>query len=84
MGHVIEVFTSGCPLCVETMEVVKKAKCPKCTLTEYNILERREDLTCIGKAQKYGIRAVPTIVIDGQVKIEGKPALDLVKRVLGT
>ena len=43
-----------------------------------------EDSACIGKAREYGIRALPTIIVDGRVKIEGKPTPELIKRVIGT
>lgn len=83
-GHKIEVFTAGCPLCVETVKILMEAMCPKCTLKEYNVSEKCEDLTCMRKVEEYGIRAIPTVVVDGQVRIEGKPTLELVKRILGT
>lgn len=78
--HAIEVFTSGCPLCQETINTVKEAKCPECTLTEYNILEKREYLE---KARKFGVKAVPSIVVDGKLAIQGKPTVQNVKKVLG-
>ncbi|KPV64944.1 MAG: hypothetical protein AOA65_0658 [Candidatus Bathyarchaeota archaeon BA1] len=52
IGHNIEIFTSGCPLCVETVKIVREAMCPKCTLKEYNILERCKDLTCSRRLKK--------------------------------
>jgi len=78
--HAIEVFTSGCPLCRETIKIVQAAKCPECTLTEYNILEKVEYSE---KARKYGVKAVPSIVVDGKLAIESKPTTQNVKRVLG-
>lgn len=81
MGYNIEVFTAGCPLCRETIEIIEKAMCPECRLTEYNILQEEASAT---KAEEYGIRSVPTTVVNGDIKIEGKPTLELVKRILGT
>lgn len=78
--HTIEVYTSGCPICKETIEIVRKAKCPECTLTEYNILEKIEYLE---KARKLGIKAVPSIIVDGKLAIEGKPTVQSVKKTLG-
>lgn len=83
MGHNIEVFTSGCHLCKETMEIVQKAKCNECTVTEYNILEKCESEICLKKAKEYRIKAVPTIVVDRKIAIEGKPALRQVREALG-
>lgn len=83
MGHEIEIFTSGCYLCRETVEIVEKAKCDACRLIEYNLSEKCESEICLAKAKKYGIKATPTIVVDGRIAIEGKPTVDMVKIVLG-
>lgn len=83
MGHEIEIFTSGCYLCRETVEIVEKAKCSECTLTEYNLAEKCESEICLARAKKYGIKATPTIVVDGRIAIEGKPTVEKVKKVLG-
>lgn len=83
MGHNIEVFTAGCHLCNETLEIVQKAKCEECTVTEYNIREKCESEICLKKADKCGIKAVPTIVVDGKIAVEGKPTVKQVKDALG-
>ncbi|MBE0521717.1 MAG: thioredoxin family protein [Candidatus Methanoperedenaceae archaeon] len=83
MKHEIEIFTSGCYLCRETMEIVEKAKCGECTLTEYNLAEKCESEICLDRAKKYGIKTTPTIVVDGRIAIEGKPTVEEVKKVLG-
>ncbi len=82
MGHNIEVFTAGCHLCDETIEIVQRARCSKCTITEYNILERCESKICLKKAKEYGVRAVPTIAVDGKIVIVGKPTVRQVKDAL--
>jgi hypothetical protein len=81
-GKNIEVFTAGCYLCDEAVQIVKEAKCDECTLTVRNL---SEDCTCgcMNKAKEYGIRVVPTIVIDGKIAIEGKPTAEQVKEALG-
>jgi len=83
VGHTIEVFTAGCHLCEETMEIVQKAKCSECTVTEYNIREKCDSEICLKKAKEYGIKAVPAIAIDGKISIEGKPTARQVKDALG-
>jgi glutaredoxin 3 len=62
----IEIFTAGCPLCNETVKAVKAAvsSCG-CDVVERNVSS--------DEARRYGVRAVPTIVIDGQVAFERKP-----------
>lgn len=83
MGYNIEVFTSGCDICRETIRIVRKAKCKECTLTEYNLARKCETEICLKKAKKYGITATPTIVVDSKIKIVGKPTVEHVKKALG-
>lgn len=69
--HKIEVFTGGCPLCKETLKNVRRAVEEKgcgCKIIE-QVCEGDE---CCAPAKKYGIKAVPTVVIDGQIAIVGK------------
>ncbi len=68
--HQIEVFTADCPLCKTTLAVVESGKCGSCVMVEGNLARGsdNEPLTA-----KYGIRVVPTIVIDGRIKVEGLP-----------
>lgn len=69
--HVIEVFTAGCPLCRSTLGMVETGKCASCILIERDL--SRPDATVRGLVEEYEIRAAPTIVIDGKIKVEGKP-----------
>jgi hypothetical protein len=79
----IEVFTASCPLCKEAMEIIKRVGYGKCTVTEYNLFQRCEDKVCLEKAKKYGIRAVPTMVVDGKVAVQGRPTERQVRHYLG-
>lgn len=71
MPHVIEVFTGGCPFCRATLDMVELGKCASCILTERDLAEGGPE--GLRKAETYGVRAVPTIIIDGRIKVEGKP-----------
>lgn len=65
----IEVFTAGCPLCPETVALVKEAVA-SCGC---EVIERRcEGDECCDEAKGYGVRAMPTVVVDGQIMFEGK------------
>jgi glutaredoxin 3 len=65
----IEIFTAGCPLCAETVTAIKQAVAScGCEVIEHNISSQISR-----EAQQYGVRAVPTIVIDGQIAFERKP-----------
>ncbi len=67
----IEVFTGDCPLCREVLTAVEVGKCAKCELTERNLAQ--DFASHEGAAHDYDVRSVPTIVIDGRIKVEGKP-----------
>lgn len=77
MSKKIEVFTADCSLCKETLELIKKEACTEC-----EVIERRcSGEECCGPAKDYGIKAVPTVVVDGKITIVGKPTLEEVKKL---
>lgn len=63
----VEVFTSGCYLCEETVSLVKELACPNCDVSIYNLQEPCDSKECIDKAKEYGVASVPTVVIDGKI-----------------
>lgn len=75
MARLIEVFTAGCPLCDETVQRVKNAVA-QCGC---QVVTRAPDSP---EAQQYGIRAVPTIVVDGQVLFVGVPTQEQANALL--
>lgn len=58
----IEVFSAGCPVCEETVELVNRVACPSC---EVSVLDMK-DPAVAGRAKELGIRSVPAVVIDGK------------------
>lgn len=58
----VEIFIAGCPLCDETVKLVKSLSCPSCDVVVYNLKEKGMD-----KARKYEVYSVPTIVVDGKI-----------------
>jgi glutaredoxin len=60
----IEVFIAGCPVCDETVKLVESMMCPSC---ELQILNMRTDTTAQTKASVYGVKRVPTVVVDGKI-----------------
>ena len=65
----IEVFTAGCSLCDDTLQLVKDAV----ALCGCEVTERRcppQQMCEEGKA--YGVRAMPTVVVDGAIMFEGR------------
>ncbi len=72
MPHKIEVFTAGCSLCNEVVTEIEAGKCVGCQLMVYSIVAN-PDL-----AREHGVRVVPTVIIDGEIKIEGRPDIPFV------
>jgi len=66
------VFSSGSPLCVEIIDQIEAGKCAGCQLTVYDVSKNTSLIP------EYGIRVTPTIIIDGEVKIEGRPDIPFV------
>ena len=59
----IEIFSTGCPVCAEILELVNQVACPSC---EISILDMREP-NVASRAKGLGIRSVPAVVIDGKL-----------------
>ncbi|TMI51256.1 thioredoxin family protein [Candidatus Bathyarchaeota archaeon] len=72
MPHRIVVFTDGSSLCTEIVDEIEAGKCARCQLVVYNI----SDHTAL--AEKYGVRVGPVVIIDEEVKIEGRPDIPFV------
>ncbi len=68
-GRRIEVFSAGCPLCAAMLTLVKESV----SACGCEVIERR----CRGaklcpEAQDYGVRVMPTVVLNGQIVFEGR------------
>jgi glutaredoxin 3 len=57
----IEIFSAGCPVCEETIQLINRAACPSCNVI---ILDMR-DPHIASRAKSLGVRSVPAVVIDG-------------------
>ncbi|MFZ1747079.1 MAG: thioredoxin family protein [Nitrospirales bacterium] len=58
----IEIFSAGCPICEDTITLVKQLACPSCEIT---ILDMK-DQPVSTRAKTLGFRTIPAVVIDGQ------------------
>ena len=64
-----EVFTAGCSLCEDTLQLVRDAV----SSCDCEVTERRcppQQMCEEGKA--YGVRAMPTVVLNGAIIFEGR------------
>ena len=59
----VVVFTAGCPVCDETVQLVNKIACSSC---EVEVLNTQE-ASVAEKAKSYGIKSLPAVVVDGKL-----------------
>ena len=59
----VEVFSAGCPACEETIEVVKRLAGSSHEVVVHDM--HKSEVT--SKAERYGVRSVPAVVIDGKL-----------------
>lgn len=63
----IEVFTSGCPVCQPTVDLVKKMACSSCEVIIYDLNKGCDTNQCREKAEKLNITRLPAVAVDGQL-----------------
>ena len=59
----IEIFSAGCTVCEEAIQLIRRIACPSCDVT---VLDMKAPST-IHRAKALGIRSVPAVVIDGKL-----------------
>lgn len=65
----IEVFSAGCPLCQDTLKLVRDAV----GACGCEVVERRcAGTECCAEARRYGVRTMPTVAVNGQIVFEGR------------
>ncbi len=57
----VEVFTAGCPVCDDTVQLVQRLACDAC---EVDVLDMNDEAVA-RRAADLGIRSVPAVVVDG-------------------
>lgn len=79
MSRKIEVFTAGCPVCNETLDMVREVtRGCGCEVMERRCAGDR----CCDEAIKYGVKALPTIVVNGVTVFEGRPTREQAMMIL--
>jgi hypothetical protein len=67
----IEFFSAECKLCNSTLDLLQQ------TFPDLAITVHRQsecvDGSCCRLAESYGVRAVPSLVLDGRVVLVGRP-----------
>jgi len=59
----VEVFSAGCALCHEVIEAVRREAGSSSEVIVRNMMDAR----FLARAEKFGIRSVPAVVIDGKL-----------------
>ena len=59
----IEVFSAGCALCQEVIDVVRREAGSSSQVTVQSMMDAR----VLRRAEELGIRSVPAVVIDGKL-----------------
>lgn len=69
--HTIEIFSANCPLCKQITDVIEIGKCEGCKQIVYDVNNVNDEIET--KMNSYGVKSVPTTIIDGKIKIVGIP-----------
>ncbi|MCC6311589.1 MAG: thioredoxin family protein [Trueperaceae bacterium] len=56
----IEIFSAGCGVCDETVELVNRIACPSC---EVEVLDMQQ-AGVAARAKQLGVHSVPAVVVD--------------------
>ena len=67
----VEFFSAECRLCERTLDIVKE-NFPNLKIDVHRASECK-DGSCCALAEQYGVRAVPSLVVDGEVALVGLP-----------
>src|SRR6266540_7212428 len=69
--HTIEIFSANCLLCKEVTDIIEIGRCQGCRQIVYDTNNLTEEIKM--KMKNYDVRAVPTTIIDGEIKVVGVP-----------
>jgi glutaredoxin len=70
--HKVEVFSAGCALCHEVIDVVRR-EVGSSQLIVHNMMDAR----ALARAEELGIRSVPAVVIDGRLASNAGGGVDI-------
>ncbi len=77
----VEVFSAGCALCEEVIDVVRREAGSSSEVIVHNMRDAR----ALARAEELGIRSVPAVVVDGRLASRAGGGVDIqaLKRELG-
>lgn len=59
----IEIFSAGCPICQETIDLVNQVACPSCDITVLDM----NDPKVAQHAKTLGVKSVPAVAVNGEL-----------------
>jgi len=59
----VEIYSAGCPVCTDTINLVNKIACPSCEIFVYDMHE--SDVA--ERANKLGVKSVPAVAVNGKL-----------------
>ena len=59
--RIVEIYTAGCPICNEAIQMVETLACSSCDVTILNL----NDTEVAGRAVASSILSVPAVIVDG-------------------
>lgn len=77
----VEFFSADCRLCERALSILKQ-NFPSVEIEVHRASERK-DGSCCAVAAKYGVRAVPSLAVDGKVVLVGLPNKNDVEALAG-
>ena len=69
--HTIQIFSANCPLCKLITDEIEIGKCKGCSQIIYDVNNMTDEVKL--KIKEYDVKAVPTTIIDEEIKIVGIP-----------
>ncbi len=69
--HTVEIFSANCPLCKHMTDDIEIGRCKGCYQIVYDINNMTDGIK--RRMMSYDVNSVPTVVIDGKIKVVGIP-----------
>lgn len=67
MKKKVEIFIAGCTVCSPVVDLLKSSISDNCELIIYDLIKQCESKECLIKVHEYGIKAIPSIAVDGKL-----------------
>ena len=59
----VEIFSAGCPVCLDAIALVERIACPSCNVT---VLDMQDNEVYL-RANSIGVHRVPAVIVDGKL-----------------